>query len=115
MNLKHEKTGDNEINNHPPYKQQKIVRFFAKLTQEEGMDQATRHLIKSMDAREEWVEKQEARERAKKASRKAANTHSQQECRAHKKKREIQSGVRDSNAKVMKVMNLKSCRSLCSC
>ena len=81
MNLKHERTGDNKINNHPPYKQQKIDWFFAKLTQEEGMDQGTRHLIKLMDAREEWVEKQEARERAKKASQKAANTCSQQDVR----------------------------------
>lgn len=87
------------------YKQQKISKFFTKLTQEEGVEQATRHLVKSADVREEWVEKEEVREMAKKTSRKADNTRLQQECRVRRKEREVQSGMRGLDGKIKKVMN----------
>ena len=92
-----------EDDHDPPYKQQKINKFFTKIPQEEGIQQATRCLLQLADSREECVEKQEAKDRVKKASFKAANTRSQQECRVRKKEREIQSGVRNSNGKIKKV------------
>ena len=85
------------------YKQRKISQFFIKLEPAEGMEQATRRLVQSADAREEWAEKEEARRRAKKATRKALNTHSQQICRARKKEEEIKSGTHGQDGKIKKV------------
>ena len=59
-----------------------------------------KRLVQTVDAREEWVEKEEAKKRAKKASRKAANTQLQQECRKRKKESEIHSGRRDQDGKI---------------
>jgi len=101
--LKRERAGDNGASNQPPSKQQRISQFFTKLTRVEGMDQATKHLIQSADAREEWAKKQEAEKRVKKASQQAANTSSQQRFRERKKESEIQSGTRGPDGKTKKV------------
>ena len=107
--LKRERIADEKVDNgYHPYKQQKINHFFTKLTQAEGAEQATRRLVQTADAREEWVEKEEAKKRVKKASRKAANTRSQQECRTRKKESEIQSGRRGQDGKVKKVIESNS-------
>ena len=103
--MKHERTEDDH---YPPYKQQKISGFFATLTKEQGVQQATKLLLQSADTREELVEKQEAKDRVRKASCRVANKHSQQECRARKKEREIQSGVRGSDGKVKKVLKSRA-------
>ena len=87
-----------------PYKQQKINHFFAKLTRAEEAEQATKRLVQTADAREEWVEKEEAKKRAKKASRKAANTQAQQECRKRKKESKIHLGRRGQDGKIIKVI-----------
>lgn len=50
------------------------------------------------------MEKSETKVRIKKASRRAANTRSQQECCVHKNEREIQTSVRNLNAKLKKVV-----------
>lgn len=50
------------------------------------------------------MERQEAKNMRKKVFRRTANTHSQQKHRVHKKKREIQSGIRDSDGKIKKVI-----------
>jgi hypothetical protein len=72
------------------------------------MEQAARNLAQSVDAREDWVEKEEARENMRKASHRAANTQSQQRCRVRKKDVEIRSGARSSDGKVKKVtLNLR--------
>ena len=67
------------------------------------MEQAARNLARSVDAREDWVEKEEARENTRKAFHRVANTQSQQRCRVRKKDMEIQSGARSSDGKVKKV------------
>jgi hypothetical protein len=67
------------------------------------MEQAARNLAQSVDAREDWVEKEEAWENMRKASHRAANTQSQQRCRVCKKDVEIRSGARGSDRKVKKV------------
>ena len=79
--------------NYPSYKQQKIGQFFTKLTKEQGVQQATKCLLRSSDMREEQVEEQETNTRKKEASYRAANTRSQRECRERKREREMQSGV----------------------
>lgn len=66
------------------------------------MEQETIRLVRSADAREEWVEKQETKERVKTASRRAANTCSQQEVCVRKKEREIKSGMRSPDGKTIK-------------
>ena len=108
MISKRKRTEDTRVFDQPPPKQQKINRFFAKLTPAEGMEQAARNLAQSVDVREDWVEREEARENTRKASHRAANTQSQQRCRVHKKDMEIQSGARGSDGKVKKVtLNLQ--------
>jgi len=91
-----------------------------KLTREEGIKQAAGCLIESAGAREGQVEKQEAKEMAKemvkRTSRKAENTRSQKGCRARKKEKEIQSGVRGPDGKIKKVMRSEHLNELpCSC
>jgi hypothetical protein len=113
--LKRERVEDYEADNQPLYKQQKISQFFAKLTQAEGLEQATRHLVQSADTRDEWVHEQEAKTRAKKATRQASNTHSQRESRARKKEREIQSGARRPDGKVKKVIKSDEYRAIVNC
>jgi len=63
--------------------------------------------VESEGAREGQVENQKAKEIVKKASRKAENTRSQKGCRARKKEKEIQSGVRGPDGKIKKVMRSK--------
>ena len=103
LNSKHERAEGDEVGGQLPSKQQKISQFFPKLTRPEGIEQATRSLTRSVDMREEWVEKQEAEKKLKKTSDKVANTHSQQKCRARKKESEMQSGVRGLDGKIKKV------------
>ena len=102
-NLKHGRS--EEGYNRVPCKQQKISRFFAKLTKEEAAQQTIRRLVQSADAREEFVEKQEARNRKEETHHRVKNTHSQRNSRARKKTREILSGVRGTDGKKIKVIN----------
>jgi hypothetical protein len=99
--LKHKRSEDND---HSPCKQQKISQFFTKLTQEEAAEQAAMRLVRSADAREEWVEQQDVQKRKKEASCRAKNTRAQQGCRERKKSREVHSGVRGPDGKI-KVSN----------
>jgi hypothetical protein len=101
---KHKRTEDGAVRGQPRSKQQKINQFFTKLTPEEGMEQAASNLARSVDAREEWIEKEEARESMRKVSHRVANTQSQQRCRVRKKEEEIWSGARGPDGKIKKVI-----------
>ena len=50
MNSKHRRTEDNKVREQPPSKQQKISKFFTKLTRTEGIEQVTRSFVQSVDA-----------------------------------------------------------------
>jgi len=109
---RYKRARDNEVSEQPTSKQQKIGQFFTKLTRTEGIEQAKRRLAESAEVRGEWVEKQEATERVKRVSHRVANTGSQQRCRMRKKEKEMRSGVRGSNGKIVKVAKLIDSRAV---
>ena len=108
--MKHERSEDHH---HSPHKQQKIGRFFTKLTKEEAAQQAVTRLVRSADAREEWVEKQVVKNRKKQASRRTNNTRAQQEFRARKKFSEVQAGVRGPDGKTKASESHADCTLVC--